>query len=343
MEPATLSDSEKVIRIPFLLILLFLPIFNTSSLPWSGHAAFTYLVIVNSGLDFSFKVVPREKHFSETRLYRTDGQMSNFLKIDVAGLPNPKLIEPYMTSEFGFLNAPPAEDGMPAWQVVSLYSAFPDIGIDYLPGFSLLQDLLLGDSQAVRHAKVKVGPFEVFEGDASFLYFMSKARELLRTGDTYWGLRFLGYALHYLQDLMQPYHVTPGRVWELIQYPFNPAIRSLLRNAHTATDRLLAYLILYERGRIEKLIAESKPIRIAPDEQLILEAVLYSYSKFTVVHELTKMVFKDLSRRAPGLEEIRSMSADPNFQRLTSEVLDIASKMAGLMKGLLEEVRKIIN
>ena len=38
------------------------------------------------------------------------------------------------------------------------------------------------------------------------------ARHALRTGHGYWGWRFAGWALHYLQDLSQPYHarVLPG-------------------------------------------------------------------------------------------------------------------------------------
>lgn len=35
------------------------------------------------------------------------------------------------------------------------------------------------------------------------------AQMALQTGHPYWGLRFLGWALHYIQDLTQPYHNTP--------------------------------------------------------------------------------------------------------------------------------------
>lgn len=42
--------------------------------------------------------------------------------------------------------------------------------------------------------------------------WQSLARHALRTGHSYWGWRFAGWALHYLQDLAQPYHarVLPG-------------------------------------------------------------------------------------------------------------------------------------
>lgn len=35
------------------------------------------------------------------------------------------------------------------------------------------------------------------------------AQMAFQTGHPYWGLRFLGWALHYIQDLTQPYHNTP--------------------------------------------------------------------------------------------------------------------------------------
>lgn len=36
----------------------------------------------------------------------------------------------------------------------------------------------------------------------------NEARERLRKGDTIWGLRILGWTLHYLQDLTQPFHAV---------------------------------------------------------------------------------------------------------------------------------------
>lgn len=42
--------------------------------------------------------------------------------------------------------------------------------------------------------------------------FVALARHALRSGHDYWGWRFAGWALHYVQDLTQPYHarVLPG-------------------------------------------------------------------------------------------------------------------------------------
>ncbi|MFO1270005.1 MAG: hypothetical protein U1F67_26480, partial [Rubrivivax sp.] len=48
--------------------------------------------------------------------------------------------------------------------------------------------------------------------EARIALFTALARHALATGHRYWGWRFAGWALHYLQDLTQPYHasILPG-------------------------------------------------------------------------------------------------------------------------------------
>lgn len=78
--------------------------------------------------------------------------------------------------------------------------------------------------------------------------FLSLARFAFAHGHPYWGYRFLGWALHYIQDLTQPYHATlaPGVSWpKLIWLNFleiigikGPAenLRQLLTNRHLALE-----------------------------------------------------------------------------------------------------------
>jgi len=60
----------------------------------------------------------------------------------------------------------------------------------------------------------KAGPFlqRTYPEYRIHLY-QALAAHALRTGHPYWGWRFAGWALHYIQDLTQPYHarVLPGR------------------------------------------------------------------------------------------------------------------------------------
>lgn len=57
--------------------------------------------------------------------------------------------------------------------------------------------------------------------------YMGLARLALESGHDYWGYRFLGWALHYLQDLTQPYHAktVPGfSTFELIMIALQGAL-----------------------------------------------------------------------------------------------------------------------
>lgn len=78
--------------------------------------------------------------------------------------------------------------------------------------------------------------------------FLALSRFAFSHGHTYWGYRFLGWALHYVQDLTQPYHATlaPGVSWpklmllnilEIIGIK-GPAenLRQLLTNRHLALE-----------------------------------------------------------------------------------------------------------
>lgn len=78
--------------------------------------------------------------------------------------------------------------------------------------------------------------------------FLALSRHALASGHTYWGYRFLGWAIHYIQDLTQPYHakLAPGTWWpklivlnlmELIgnKTPANN-MRQLLTNRHLALE-----------------------------------------------------------------------------------------------------------
>lgn len=78
--------------------------------------------------------------------------------------------------------------------------------------------------------------------------FITLARHAFATGHSYWGYRFLGWALHYIQDLTQPYHadLAPGSSWlkliglnslEIMGIK-KPAqdMRQLLTNKHLALE-----------------------------------------------------------------------------------------------------------
>ena len=68
--------------------------------------------------------------------------------------------------------------------------------------------------------------------------FSQLAEYAFNTGHDYWGWRFMGWALHYIGDLTQPYHTvplpgvsTPEALWLVVQGKTNEAIQ-LVSNRH---------------------------------------------------------------------------------------------------------------
>ena len=319
-------------RVSAALIILF----SSIMFSWSGHSIYTFLLLSHLEVNSDFLVEIRSRDFEEGRVYNLEDKLGKYIIEDITGLNNTPLIEPELIYNYSFLNNSPIDGTLPAWQIMSLYSSFPDIGIDNTRGISFIQDTFVEGIPAFRHSKIKVRPIEVFEGDQSFLYFAKKSSELLKDGNEYWGLRYLGYALHYLEDLMQPYHTRPGTVWELVRYPFDKNIRILLRNAHTAYDNMMIYLILYDEDRLEDVISNAKPIYFSSYEQLIKEAYTYSYSEFFKVHDMIKSSFGDAIYGSEiSMEDFAKLARQGKLDKLIEETYKIISTMSSVIKGFV--------
>lgn len=93
--------------------------------------------------------------------------------------------------------------------------------------------------------------------------YFGLARYAFETGHRYWGYRFLGWALHYIQDLTQPYHskvmpgsTTAGLLWVSSQDMLgDPAAKTALitrvADRHTAIEN-------FQLAWLSSLLAEGK-------------------------------------------------------------------------------------
>lgn len=90
------------------------------------------------------------------------------------------------------------------------------------------------------------------------LQYLRLAQFAFKTGHDYWGYRFLGWGLHYVQDLTQPYHATvmpsrssAGMIWiNLLNTvgmsgPQSNAVQ-LLTNRHLALENFQRNLMLHD-------------------------------------------------------------------------------------------------
>lgn len=314
------GDMKKISLIVFLLISVFL-------FSWSGHEAFTYY-LVQDLVNKDSLIEITEYNYKEDRVYNEDYLVLE----DVAG--QRKFFESLGDGVFP-PDPLPINNRLPVWQILTIYSPEPDNGMDEGLNLSPLQGLI-GNSQGVRHMKYRVGLLVAFEGDKSFMYFVDMSKKAFESGDKYWGYRFLGRALHYIEDLSQPYHNAPGTLGELIWAAMNKKMTAILGNAHYFMDEYLVYLLYYSDNATREAILGSKPIYFNTYYDYVKNVMDYTSSKFSIIHNEVKRIFgeEELINRIT-IDEMKKKDEDGEFYLLKSETLSIISYTSSVIKGFL--------
>ncbi|MFW6180283.1 MAG: hypothetical protein ACOC8N_00945 [Spirochaetota bacterium] len=102
----------------------------------------------------------------------------------------------------------PSGGKVSALEVLALYSAEPDWGMDAGMRLSPLQ-ALTGGSQGYRHLRYGLFGLRVGTAHRRAPHFTRMARLAASRRDPYWCARFAARALHYLEDLASPFHTKP--------------------------------------------------------------------------------------------------------------------------------------
>lgn len=135
----------------------------------------------------------------------------------------------------------PNTGGVPWVEVLSLYSAEPDWGMDDCIRLSPLQRLM-GGSQGYRHMRYKLFCLRVGMPQERALCFHRLADSAFKKGDIYWGVRYSARALHYIQDILSPFHTKPFPEWYLFLKLFHPReLYYTTYNYHLNFERLMGY------------------------------------------------------------------------------------------------------
>ena len=146
------------------------------------------------------------------------------------------------------------------------------------------------------------------------------ARLALATGHDYWGYRFLGWALHYMQDLTQPYHAktvpgfsTPALMLIALKgaagYPQDrQAAIARVADRHTAIEE-------YQLERMQHLMDEQTP---APLLQAYTQTPPDAYPTYSVDYA-QQVVAAESYATADALDQVigqwlaRKPAAAPGF------------------------------
>ncbi|PLV60024.1 hypothetical protein [Thermotoga sp. KOL6] len=322
------------------LTLVFLVLMVISLFSWSGHEGLTYYIVKDIVPDELVKITPY--NYQEKRVYN----LSKLVLEDVCGKDTIKAWDGAIIPP----NPAPVNGKVPAWQILTVYSSEPDWGMDQGLDLSPYQ-FLIGNSQGVRHMKYRILGLEFFEADKSFYYFHDLSKEAFRKGDRYWGYRFLARALHYIEDLSQPYHNTPGELGEIFRALFDHSITRMLMNAHYVYDDYLAYLIYSGDEETIKTIENAKPVFLKSEWHLVQEIRKLALSYFPKVHREIKKVFGEKLKERKGklesftvisVEEFKEADERGDLSNLKRYTLELIGKTASYLKGYLIDFLKAV-
>jgi len=293
---------------------------------WSAHETLTYLVVKSClpNADDLVEITPYS--YEEKRIYNTE----RLILDDVCG----RFMANFIPSWARFYPPDPAPiDGkVPVWQVLTVYSVEPDLGMDEGLNLSPLQSII-GNSQGVRHMKYKLLFFDFFEGSESFLYFVEMSKQAFGRNDRYWGYRFLARAIHHLEDLSMPYHNAPGRLGEVLEsLLWNREKGMELAYRHFSYDDYLAYLLYLEDEEVISSIVESQPKRARNMRELIQRVRLLGLRNLEAVDRIFSSVYSGLDRTLSWNDFEASSEQLKELKSITKLIM---KEFSGYLKGFL--------
>lgn len=177
-----------------------------------------------------------------------------------------------------------------ARQILIDFSDEPDWEMDQHLDLSWMQ-AFHGGSQGYRHMYYPAGTFHAPMGfyaqgktPERAEHFYSMAKEAFDQGDPYWGFRFLARAMHYVQDMSQPYH-TRQLYWKFISLkdPYYGTVQ-IIKNYHFAYESYAANLFRLEQQgaepkRMVSAIRYSLPVPAESPGSLVKYIARRSYWK----------------------------------------------------------------
>jgi hypothetical protein len=230
----------------------------------------------------------------------------------------------------------PVNGKIPLIQVLSLYSAEPDWGMDCGLKISPLQ-ALMGGSQGYRHLRYGLFFFRAGIVHRMALHYFSLAQTAFGRGDIYWGTRFSAFAVHYIEDLLTPVHTKPFT--EI--FFFNKMFRArelyfITYNCHLNFERYVAYHLWRGHRRYTDIIKAARPLEIKDLRRSLLQALKKARKLFPVIFEECMSLWGDTMKNGfvkISREEIKRIRPSERFQE---SVLSWLKFSASFVKGYMK-------
>lgn len=239
-----MTSRNLVIKITFLI---FTRLLSTDVYAWSTHSMITEISLSDKKEKFSsLKLKESYPPFEDDTINKK-----------YALLYRHKLLSPDEIVDGDLNEKRPGGIEAPNWSVsifnlLAVYSSEPDWGLDrevdtgFIAGF-------MGGSQGMRHMyypslSIHFPLILIPMGEAPERaeYYTNLALRAFKEGENYWGWRYAAWALHYLQDLGQPFH-TQQTYYKFIvlSSPVKGTTR-VTKNYHITFERFTSFLLIKE-------------------------------------------------------------------------------------------------
>ena len=224
-----------------LLIISILILSSENVFSWNSHNFYTELAIKNNDWVNNFPEI-------EVTPY-------TYQEIDQDEY-NPEFVIKYVDEEIG--------EKVKASDILIKYSDEPDWDLDTKLNLNKIQ-ALTGGSQGYRHMYVSVfgGLLKAGKAPERANHFFEMSKTAFKKGDNYWGFRFAARAIHYLEDISQPYHTYPAPIRVLFKKFFKvKKLTVLITNAHYGFEDFNGYLFKPKKEEFYGIIPQVKKVPI---------------------------------------------------------------------------------
>ncbi|MBA7563533.1 hypothetical protein ES695_20455 [Candidatus Atribacteria bacterium 1244-E10-H5-B2] len=314
---------KKKISIFILIILSVLILSSVNVFSWNSHYFYTELAIKNNDWVKNFPEIEITPYTYE------DIDQDEY---------NPEFVIKYVEEEIG--------EKVKASDILINYSDEPDWDLDTNLELNKLQ-ALTGGSQGYRHMYFSVFGGLLKAGDAPKRanHFFEMSKIAFGKGDNYWGFRFAARAIHYLEDLSQPYHTYPAPLDVLFKKFFNvKKLTVLVTNAHYGYEDFNGYLFKYKKDEFYSILPEVKTVKMDDIVKAAIKLSKEARKDFTLSYRETMKLFPVLDNDQELLileeQEIIKIADSPDSQELINLMKKDILLGLGYLNGffdLLEE------
>jgi len=261
---------KKKISLYILLILSILILSSANVFSWNSHYFYTELAIKNNEWINNFPEIEITPYTYE------DIDQDEY---------NPEFAIKYLEGEIG--------EKVKASSILINYSDEPDWDLDTNLELNKLQ-ALTGGSQGYRHMYFSVFGGLLKAGDAPKRanHFFEMSKIAFGKGDNYWGFRFTARAIHYLEDISQPYHTYPAPLDVLFKKFFNvKKLTVLVTNAHYGYEDFNGYLFENKKEEFYNLLPEVKTVKMDDVVDSAIKLSKEARKDFTLSYRETMKLF----------------------------------------------------